>query len=162
VRFTAQWLVSDPKLERGLVNNTDAAFKTWSRSNLFPSELLLDYNYGAAAVKLWGRGRHTLVDHVFQRPLKAIPITQPVFKEMDAGARAELALKRDLSALTGSGAEHMQGGDAEELDEDDILMLFAASTPAARARRERDRRKLAESVQHWTRSVAECSIDTSQ
>jgi hypothetical protein len=55
-------------------DNSDAAFST--RTNLpKPSDLLLHYNYGAAAVKMWGHGIDVLRDNAAApRP----PPPQPV------------------------------------------------------------------------------------
>jgi hypothetical protein len=59
-------------------DNSDAAFST--QTNLpKPSDLLLHYNYGAAAVKMWGHGIDVLRDNTAApRP----PTPQPVKMEL--------------------------------------------------------------------------------
>jgi len=55
-RDTLQWLVTpDESIEPVVPNNSDAALKKCTRE-LKQSEILLHYNYGAAAIKCWGRG----------------------------------------------------------------------------------------------------------
>jgi hypothetical protein len=59
-RYTLQWLVMPyESIEPVVPNNSDAAFKKYTKKPK-PSELLLHYNYGAAAVKCWGRGIEAL------------------------------------------------------------------------------------------------------
>jgi hypothetical protein len=56
MRYTLQWLVSPEVLV--CPNNRDATFKKRTKKPK-PSPLLLHYNYGAAAVKQWGKGIET-------------------------------------------------------------------------------------------------------
>jgi hypothetical protein len=56
MRYTLQWLVSPEALV--CPNNRDATFRKRTKK-LKPSPLLLHYNYGAAAVKQWGKGIET-------------------------------------------------------------------------------------------------------
>ncbi|KAI9566243.1 hypothetical protein HD554DRAFT_2118651 [Boletus coccyginus] len=65
-RYTLQWLATDyPSLRNfvcaALPSNSDAAFVSHHKPK--PSDLLLHYNYGAAAVKLWGRNHAILGNH---------------------------------------------------------------------------------------------------
>jgi len=61
-RYSLQWLIDYPSLRRfshgALPNNSDAAFLSHHKPK--PSDLLLHYNYGAAAVKHWGRNHDVL------------------------------------------------------------------------------------------------------
>ncbi|KAF8878882.1 hypothetical protein BD779DRAFT_1175813 [Infundibulicybe gibba] len=62
-RYTLQWLVpEDPFALPQISNNNDATFLDQQMPR--PSDLLLHYNYGAAAVKNWGRN----TDVLGQRP----------------------------------------------------------------------------------------------
>ena len=58
--YTLQWLKAPPdRLTSNVIpNNRDATLKRRSREAK-PSDLLLHYNYGAAAVKQWGHGIQT-------------------------------------------------------------------------------------------------------
>lgn len=58
-RYTLQWFAAnDEILHATFPNNSDAAFLSHHKPK--PSYLLLHYNYGAAAVKNWGRNHAIL------------------------------------------------------------------------------------------------------
>ncbi|KAI9566237.1 hypothetical protein HD554DRAFT_2279022 [Boletus coccyginus] len=65
-RYSLQWLATDYESLRrfshaALPSNSDAAFISHHKPK--PSDLLLHYNYGAAAVKYWGRNCAVLGNH---------------------------------------------------------------------------------------------------
>jgi hypothetical protein len=52
-----QWLVTGDEVIRPIIpHNSDAAFKRHTNASK-PSDILLHYNYGAAAIKIWGMGK---------------------------------------------------------------------------------------------------------
>jgi hypothetical protein len=59
-RYTFQWIVAPKNLYilNRYPNNNDAAFLNQELPK--PEDLLLHYNYGAAAVKQWGRNTSVL------------------------------------------------------------------------------------------------------
>ena len=61
-QYSLQWLIDYPPLHRishcALPSNSDAAFVSHHKPK--PSDLLLHYNYGVAAVKHWGRNHDVL------------------------------------------------------------------------------------------------------
>ena len=74
-RYTLQWLINpDPAISLSPIpNNIDAAFMTGSRKPK-PSDLLLHYNYGSAAVKQWGHGVELLKNRANPpRPIPPVP-----------------------------------------------------------------------------------------
>jgi hypothetical protein len=62
-RYTLQWLGTRDEFDESMIpHNSDAAFKRHTH-NPKPSDLLLHYNYGAAAIKRWGCGIEVLRDN---------------------------------------------------------------------------------------------------
>lgn len=60
IRYTLQWLEHVSPADAVIVpDNSDATFKKHTKKAK-PSDLLLHYNYGAAAVKRWGCGKEVL------------------------------------------------------------------------------------------------------
>jgi hypothetical protein len=91
-RFTLQRLVALEKEITHLVpNNADAAFMVNNKKPR-PSDLLLHYNYGAAAVKRWGHGTEFLREHRgdnIPRPNSPVPArTRPATNIHDRGSAA--------------------------------------------------------------------------
>ena len=99
----------------------DAAFKKATRKPK-PSDLLLHYNYGAAAVKCWGRGTDLLRERA-RPPRPLVPFLVPTHS-MDAAIR-------NLRAGTGRLVE--SEGQAE-WDEDDVMLFLWGNSPAAKER----------------------------
>ena len=66
-------------------NNCDAAFRRRGRKPR-PSDLLLHYNYGAAAVKCWGHGVRILYAQ-FDPPRSSEPVPAPLGPPTDIGDR---------------------------------------------------------------------------
>jgi len=75
--YTLQWLVSSGKVTSMVPNNSDsdAAFKKRTGKRK-PLDLLLHYNYGAAAVKCWGRGSEVL-QNLANPPCPPVPVPAP-------------------------------------------------------------------------------------
>ena len=142
-RYTLQWLVSPyAALTSAVSNNTDATFKETTRKPK-PSDLLLHYNYGAAAVKRWGRGTDLLVKHA-KPPCPPVPVAAPAGPSKTKHDRAATIDKAwDLGGVGGesSAAGARRGGLAEsedrEWDEDDhdVMLFFWGNSPAATSER---------------------------
>ena len=76
-----QWLTPPSAMMQQLLpDNADATFGSRIRACL-PSDLLLHYNYGAAAVKLWGHGAD-MIEDLAKRPPKPDPIPSGPSKEV--------------------------------------------------------------------------------
>ena len=59
-RYTLQWLEDPGPADTNMIpNNSDATFKKATKKAK-PSDLLLHYTYGAAAIRRWGRGTEIL------------------------------------------------------------------------------------------------------
>jgi hypothetical protein len=105
-RYTLQWLVTPDAYIRHIVpNNNDAVFKKHSRRPK-PSELLLHYNYGAAAVKCWGHGTEVL-----QNRAKPRPTVPPMGPSRTTHNRSTTTRKCDAAwAADYDGAENAAAG----------------------------------------------------
>jgi hypothetical protein len=72
-RYTAQWLVTPSQvILHHLPNNNDATFMNEKLPK--PADILLHYNYGAAAVKQWGKNSSVLTN----RPSVPRPSVPPI------------------------------------------------------------------------------------
>jgi hypothetical protein len=130
-RYTLQWLVIPGVFEGHTVpNNSDAAFKKHS-GRPKPSELLLHYNYGAAAVKCWGHGTEVLQNRAKPRP--TVPVPAPMGPSKTAHNRSIAIRKREAAraADDGGAGNAAAGPSTGELvesegqatwDEDDVML----------------------------------------
>jgi hypothetical protein len=152
-RYTLQWLKAPDQFVAPTVpNNADAAFKK-NTEEPKPSELLLHYNYGAAAVKRWGRGTEILQNRPNiprpRRPSRTIhDRTVAIRKREEArnrgGARS--------GNTAGAGTELEEEGQAE-WDEDDVMLFFWGNSKAAT---ERHLKKVGENsrrIEQWRGDV---------
>jgi hypothetical protein len=118
-----------------------------------PSDLLLHYNYGAAAIKMWGRGIEVLRDHA--KPLRPPPPKQvemgpsrtthdrrTAIQKRDAARNATAGPSRTTRRIRERDADEVGGGNAvagpgiegivdsegqAQWDEDEV-MLFCGET----------------------------------
>lgn len=95
-RYTLQALADDRFLCDYLTNNFDAAFVSQRKRK--PSDLLLHYNYGAAAVKHWGRNTAVLDNRpgLYRPPA---PETTPVGAAKRVGNRTERITKMTAEGI---------------------------------------------------------------
>lgn len=116
---TLQWLDHDQTPVRLIPNNIDAAFKKHTRKPK-PSELLLHYNYGAAAIRCWGLGTEALQNRA-NPPRPSLPIPDP------GGAGAGLWSWSWSWGLAESEGQPMW-------DEEDVMSFFWGNSLAAKKR----------------------------
>jgi len=98
------------QLIRALIpHNSDAAFKSVTNVPK-PSDLLLHYNYGAAAVKTWGHGTEVLRDNA-QPPRPPPPARVEMGPSRSTHDRTAANQKRDdaRNAQTGGGGNATAG-----------------------------------------------------
>lgn len=139
----------------------DAAFMARTRK-MKPSDILLHYNYGSAAVKQWGRNLEILKKLV-KPPRPIPPVPEAMGPSKTVHNRSIAIEKRKLprtrggragKATASAGAEEMVELDGEvSWDEDDVMLFFWGNTRAAK---ERYRRKVQETTQRmdaWRESV---------
>jgi hypothetical protein len=160
VRYTLQHLckLNESTAKTVGENNSDATFRKRGKRPK-PSALLLHYNYGAAALKLWGKGTKKITERP-NIPRPAIPSTSklgPDQTRFDHGAfRRKLAGQEDDNENNGNNEP--QGGqdgqeEVEELDEDDLMLFFWANTRVATERREKAAREKNDYITSWRSSV---------
>jgi hypothetical protein len=150
-RYTLQWLLNPgPFMLTVIPNNVDAAFKTTSKKPK-PSDLLLHYNYGAAAVKWWGHGIN-FFKNCTNPPRPAVPVPAPVEASRTTHDRTIAIAKRNKawrtgaeSATTGARTGEMVESDGQALWDEDDVMLFCWGN--SRAAIERHRKKVEETTQ---------------
>ena len=158
-RYTLQWIVPSPSPVDNMSapNNADARFVTSTRISK-PSDLLLHYNFGAAAVKYWCRNQSTLVKRPnIPRPKPVDPISKKEYKPFDRDALREKRAGRkegdvsrsDVNEPGGSGGPVEGGG----WDEDDVMLFFWGNTPQARARRMKEEGEKKTAIDQWRVSV---------
>jgi hypothetical protein len=163
-RYTLQWLVTPEEYEEHVVpNNSDAAFKKHSRRPK-PSELLLHYNYGAAAVKCWGHGTEVL-----QNRAKPRPTVPPMGPSRTTHNRSTAIRKRDEARATdgdgagnaaaGPGTGEMVESEGQAIwDEDDVMLFFWGNSQAAKQRHLKKVQESTQRMEQWREGVPTVSL----
>ncbi|KAM6490780.1 hypothetical protein JOM56_013743 [Amanita muscaria] len=128
-------------------NNNDAAFKKNSRKPK-PSDLLLHYNYGAAALKCWGRGLEVLQNRA-NPPRPPVTVPAPTGPSRTAHDRETVIRKFRTawdpggggggggagSSTAGAGTEGLVESEGQAMwDEDDAILFFWGNSQAAKER----------------------------
>ncbi|KAJ7482807.1 hypothetical protein B0H11DRAFT_1862672 [Mycena galericulata] len=150
-RYTLQWLQGNKQERRSFPNNMDAAFKKICK-NPKPSPLLLNYNYGVAALKWWGRGKECLLT-ARMRPIAA-PLGPPKSKH-DSALKFDDA-RTKLGALEGGSGGNTESVDIDELRQsqaEELVLAFWSNTPAARTRLAKKRAERQERMIGWQNGV---------
>ena len=167
-RYTLQWLViPDKPIESVVPNNGDAAFKKCTKKPK-PSELLLHYNYGAAAVKCWGRGIDILQNHA-KPPRPPIPVPAPVGPSKTTHDRnIEIHKGDQAQASHGAGAGNpTAGAGTGELvesegqvmwDEDDVMLFFWGNSQAAKERHLKKVQENTQRMEQWREGIPQDSV----
>lgn len=165
-RYTLQWLVTPSAyIIATIPNNSDAAFKKYTRKPK-PSDLLLHYNYGAAAVKSWGHGTDVL-QNLANAPRPPVPVparTGPsrtihdkgaVIHKLDAARNPSGAGAASSTAGAGAGMGGLVESEAQAMwDEDDVMLFFWGNSQAAK---ERHLKKVSENtrrMEQWRAQVS--------
>ncbi|KAF8529538.1 hypothetical protein BU17DRAFT_79525 [Hysterangium stoloniferum] len=167
-RYTLPWLNPDPATKVMLPDNRDATFKKGTRKAK-PSDLLLHYNYGAAAVKWWGNGTETL-RKLAQPPRSPVFVPAPSGPSRTTHDRKTAISKRDAArAADISGAGNATAGpsttgpatgegllDSEGQvmwDDDDVVLFIWGNSQAARERHDRKVQENSHRMEQWREGV---------
>jgi hypothetical protein len=145
-------------------NNIDAAFKRNSRKPK-PSDLLLHYNYGAAAVKRWGHGIELLKNHA-NPPHPPVPMPAPVEVLRALHDRTIAIAKRDKAwrtgaenATTSARTREMGESDGQALwDEDDVMLFCWGNSQAAIEHHCKQVEETTQHMEEWREGVFQSSI----
>ncbi|KAF8343708.1 hypothetical protein F5887DRAFT_1134767 [Amanita rubescens] len=160
-RYTLQWLESqDAATMHFFPNNSDAAFRNLPRERK-PSALLLHYNYGAAAVKNWGRGKDVL-QRLANPPRPQVPVPVPAGPPRVIHDRAATVGKLQAARIrggggagagAGAGAGVMESDGQGIWDEDDIMLFNWANTRAAKNRHLKKAGEDSRRIEQWRGGV---------
>lgn len=156
------WLVTPIRsLLNVFPNNNDGTFLNQRMRK--PSDLILHYNYGAAAVKQWGRGSKILANRPgVPRPPVAAPASMGPSKtghnhKASIRKRDHAMSQQEGTSRKGTTRQSVQDADSEEKaswDEDDVMLYLRRNTKVARewfAREEQERNKR---MEEWRAGVA--------
>ena len=153
-------------------DNNDATFAFRTRQSNRPSDLLLHYTYGAAAVKHWGKNSGILTQRPgIPRPAIPAPMQMgPSKLEHDRSntTRKQVEWTSDdtgvqLTAETKDNGVGAGVGDArKEHDEDDVMLFLWGNTKVARqrhAQKEEERRGYLEQWRSGIQNPADVQDD---
>ncbi|KZP28674.1 hypothetical protein FIBSPDRAFT_947500 [Athelia psychrophila] len=132
-RYTFQWIATmehQITLDR-YPNNNDATFMNQQLAK--PADLLLHYNYGAAAVKQWGKNSKVLADRP-DIPCPSGPAPAPKERNTSKGAAADFEAQ-------------------ESWDEDDVMLYLWGNTKAAQDRHAQKEQERTASLENWRDAV---------
>ncbi|KAJ6631955.1 hypothetical protein B0H10DRAFT_1937691 [Mycena sp. CBHHK59/15] len=164
-RYTMQWLV-DPLTWGTLMaipNNNDATFHNHHLPK--PADLLLHYNYGAAAVKQWGKNISVLQDRP-NIPCLLAPIAVPMGPPQKIHP-CEATIKKcadHQKQQAKAGRSGPQDGDATAdaaveseapnvWDEDDVMLFFWGNSKVAQERHAQKEKEHTEYMDDWRTAV---------
>jgi hypothetical protein len=151
-RYTLQWLAADNIFLRSIFpNNSDAAFVSHHKLEPKPSDLLLHYNYDAAAVKHWGRN-HTVFNNRPGLPRPQAPETVAMGTTKVAKLTTAQAehIQRQPANNEGS-ASSAEATDSEQpvWDEDDVMLFFWGNSMPSMERHARKEQERKENINKW-------------
>lgn len=161
-RYTLQWLVTPPEASLWVFpNNNDATFQDQTLPK--PSDLLLHYNYGAAAVKQWRKNVNVLTDRLVylahlnlyqnQWDLEKLQTITLGIKKRNAVTSKEgqgsRKRRKTLSGARDADSDSAQYG----WDEDDVVLFFWGNSKMAQERRVREEQERGWHVDEWRDAV---------
>lgn len=166
-RYTLQWLTSpDVFLSPVIPNNGDAAFKKETKKPK-PSDLLLHYNYGAAAVKQWGHGIPTFLQRT-NPPRPPVPTVASMGPQKTTHNRNTAIQKRNVARdadgvsasnpTAGAGTGGMVDSEQAQWDEDDVMLFFWGNSNAAKERHHKKYVEHTQGMERWRAGVHQVSV----
>jgi hypothetical protein len=163
-RYTLQWIVAPERqvILNRLPNNNDATFMNQQLSK--PADLLLHYNYGAAAVKQWGKNTSVLTNRP-DIPRPSVPTPAAMRPSRVQRDRSTAIQKRSVvtsEGQRGSGSKRTKRDEraAEDLevqdkwDEDDVMLFFWGNSKAALERHAQQKEEHTKYLEAWRVAVA--------
>ena len=128
-----------------------------------PADLLLHYNYGAAAVKQWGKNTSVLINRPdIPRPPEPVPAPM-VPARVNHSCNTAIQKRTDAMNQGGQGAgskkRKRSGGAAVDLevqdrwDEDDVMLFFWGNSKAALERHSQKKQERTEYLEDWRAGV---------
>nr|GAT56065.1 predicted protein [Mycena chlorophos] len=135
-RYTAQWL--EPPSFGDLAQNTDAAFATEASFETMPSQLLLTYRYGVAAVVTWAIGD--------AESLLATP-------SCEERARLGLPPRPSTETLSARGPKRKRKRDERREEAHDLVLALWLGRSDAQRQIIQQRKEFSDRVQEWREQV---------
>ena len=127
-----------------------------------PADLLLHYNYGAAAVKQWGKNTSVLTNHP-DIPRPSVPVPAPVGPIRVMHDRKTVIQKQAAAVSQGgqvAGSErNTSEGEAADFeaqdrwDEDDVMLFFWGNSKAALERHAQKKQERTAYLEDWRAAV---------
>jgi hypothetical protein len=163
IRYTLQWLKPLNEVASATIpNNSDAAFRRNTRLAK-PSDILLHYTYGAAAIKCWGKGTGVLQGREnIPRPSESDPAEAgPSRTKHDRTVvRGKFEKARNNGGGKGSTAGAGTGGVVEsegqaKWDEDDVMLFLWGNSQAAKERHVKEVAEKSEQIEQWRGGVSQ-------
>jgi hypothetical protein len=162
VRYSLQWLIAGKGNNLSMFrDNGDASFKSHLKQK--PSDTLLHYNYGAAAVKRWGKNIAVLGNgEGLLRPQK--PEVLPVGPTRGVGnrkttinklarARAGAGQVRSADNGDGPGSAALADSELSIQDEDDLMLFFWGNSKASVERHAKGKCEREQSINEWRKGT---------
>lgn len=110
-----------------------------------PADLLLHYNYGAAAVKQWGRNTDILAKRS-NLPRPSAPAPMAVHDQTDSIHQRGKDARNKRNGSVDSGAQ-------DNWDEDDVMLFFWGNSQPALDRHTQEKQERTESMEQWRTAV---------
>jgi hypothetical protein len=165
-RYTLNWLKTPDDITlSALPNNRDATFKIKTKKPK-PTDLLLHYNYGAAAVKLWGHGVNVLQNRS-NPPRPPVPVqaeaglsrtqhdsTITIQKLEDARGAGGVAVG---NAPAGAGEMVDSEGQAQ-WDEDDVMLFLWGNSKASKDRYRKKKEESTQRMEQWRQGASQVPV----
>jgi len=169
-RYTLQWLIQPEPTTLHFVagNNIDATFKK-ETGKLKPSDLLLHYNYGAAAVQRWGHRQEVLQNRP-NLPRPTAPTPAPMGPMRSQHDRSTVIQKRDAARRVDDGSDGNAAArdgpremlDSEEhqsgWDEDDVMLFLWGNSRAAGEHHCKKQEESTLYMEQWRQGVWSISV----
>lgn len=151
-RYRLNWLKTPDNVTLLVIpNNGDAAFKT-STSKPKPSDILLHYNYGAAAIEWWGQG----VDFLQNR---SNPPRPPVPVQVEMGPpRTKHDRAITINDVGTEAGDMMDSEGQAQWDEDDVMLFLQGNSKALKDRSLKRKEKSTQRMEQWRKGASQVSV----
>jgi len=163
-RYTLNWLRTPDNITLSVLpNNRDAMFSK-KTTKPKPTDLLLHYNYGAAAVKWWGHGVDVLQNRS-NAPRPSVPVQAEAGPSRTQHDSANTIQKLDLArgaggvavgnAPAGAGAgEMVDSEDQAQWDEDDVMLFLWGNSKASKDRYRKQKEENTQRMEQWRQDAS--------
>jgi hypothetical protein len=131
-------------------NNIDAALRK-NTEKPKPSDLLLHYDYGAAAIECWGRGTEVLENRA-NPPRPSVPPTGPSGTTHDSDAAINKLAEARIPDGAGAGTRGLVESEGLAMW-DEVMLFFWGNTQAAKERYLKKVSEDTQRVEKWREGI---------